>query len=358
MDLNFAHLHLLLNHFPIIGTIVGLALFLVSFVGNNKDLRRASYIVFAGIALLTIPTFLSGFGAQLGIQGKPGVSDALVARHEGSAELALWFMFATGAFSLIALWQSHHKARAADWLIGTVLFLSLLTTGLMARVGNTGGDIRHPEITGMQHDKIVEDPMSALVSHFEPNPEKFSQLMLANEWWWGFLMALHFMGLALIIGTVGLLDLRVMGFLRQLPVAPIHRFIPFAMAGLGVNIVTGCLAFIGQPENYIYSGAFWLKMTALMLLGLNAAVFYLTEVFEHLENLGPGPGCHDVRKTCGGQLFGSLLCLDFPGTLHPAAGRYDPQRFKLNIGRMPGPGRELFHPFWSRRILEKANALI
>ncbi len=57
MNVNFAHLHLLLNHFPIIGTIVGLALFLVSFVGNNQDLRRAAYLVFAGIALLTIPTF-------------------------------------------------------------------------------------------------------------------------------------------------------------------------------------------------------------------------------------------------------------------------------------------------------------
>lgn len=313
MNLNFAHLHLLLNHFPIIGTIVGLALFLVSFVGNNKDLRRASYIVFAGIALLTIPTFLSGFGAQLGIQGKPGVSDTLLKRHEGSAMLALWFMFATGAFSLVALWQSHHRARAANWVIGTVLFFSLLTTGLMARTGNTGGDIRHPEITDIQHGKIVEDPLSALVSHFEPNPEKFSQLMLANEWWWGFLMALHFMGLALIIGTVGLLDLRIMGLLRQLPVAPIHRFIPFGMAGLGVNIVTGCLAFIGQPENYIYSGAFWLKMTALMLLGLNAAVFYLTEVFEHLEKLGPGEDAPVFAKLVAGSSLTLCFLLIFLG---------------------------------------------
>src|SRR5581483_10270084 len=127
MDLNFAHLHLLLNHFPIVGTLVALALFLISFVGNNKDLRRSAYIVFAGIALLTIPTFLSGFGAALGLQNKPGVSDALVSRHEGSAELALWFMFATGAFSLVALWQSHHKQRASNWVIASVLFFSLLT---------------------------------------------------------------------------------------------------------------------------------------------------------------------------------------------------------------------------------------
>ena len=306
MDVNFAHLHLLLNHFPVIGTIVGLALFLVSFVGNNKDLRRAAYLVFAGVALLTIPTFLSGFGAQLGIHGKPGVSDELIARHEGSAMLSLWFMFATGAFSLVALWQSHEKSAAANWVVATVLFFSLVTTGLMARTGNTGGDIRHPEITTMNQGKIVEDPLSSLVSSFEPTPDKFSQLMLVNEWWWGFLMALHFMGLALLVGTVGILDLRTMGFLKQLPVAPIHRFIPFAMAGLGVNIVTGCLAFIGQPENYIYSGAFWLKMTALMLLGLNAAVFYLTDVFEHLEKLGPGEDAPPFAKLVAGSSL--VLC--------------------------------------------------
>jgi uncharacterized membrane protein len=313
MSLNFAHLHLLLNHFPIIGTIVALALFLVSFVGKNQDLRRASYIIFAGIALLTIPTFLSGFGAQLGIQGKPGVSDELVSRHEGSAMLSLWFMFATGAFSLVALWQSHHRERAANWTVAMVLFFSLFTVGLMARTGNTGGDIRHPEVYQMNHGKIVEDPVSAIISTFEPNPEKFSQLMLINEWWWGFMMALHFMGLALIVGTVGLLDLRIMGFFRQLPVAPLQRFVPFAVAGLGVNIVTGMLAFIGQSENYIYSGAFWLKMAALMLLGLNGAVFYLTDVFENLEDVGPGQDAPAFAKLVAGSSLFLCFALIFLG---------------------------------------------
>ena len=87
--MNYAHLHLLLNHFPIIGTMVGLGLFLVSFLGKNSDLRRSSYIVFAAVALISIPAFLSGFGAQLMIKG-PNVSDALLQRHQGSALLSLW----------------------------------------------------------------------------------------------------------------------------------------------------------------------------------------------------------------------------------------------------------------------------
>ena len=85
MTVNFAHLHLLLNHFPIIGFLIGLALFLVSFFGSNEDLRRSSLIIFVAVGLLGIAAFLTGFGALAMIGGKPGVSDALIQRHEGAA---------------------------------------------------------------------------------------------------------------------------------------------------------------------------------------------------------------------------------------------------------------------------------
>src|ERR1700722_13309158 len=98
--MNFAHLHLLLNHFPIIGTIVGLGLLLLSLLGKNEDLRRASLIIFPAMALLAIVTFFCGVGAQGAIRKAPGVSEALIERHKGAAMLALVFMEATGAFSL------------------------------------------------------------------------------------------------------------------------------------------------------------------------------------------------------------------------------------------------------------------
>jgi len=288
--MNYAHLHLLLNHFPIIGTIVGLGLFLVSFFGKNNDLRRASLIIFAVIALLTIPTFLSGMGAQLMIKGTPGVSDAFIQRHEGAAMLALWFMEATGALALIGLWQFHRISRPAPWNVSAVLLFSLLTVGLMARTGNTGGDIRHPEIRASQGATVVEGTVGSIVHAIEPTPDKFSEDILAwwGGWWWAFIMVLHFVGLALLIGTIGALDIRIMGFAKQLPIAPLHKFVPWAMAGLGINIVTGMLAFIGQPQNYIYNAAFWLKMLALLLLGLNAGAFYLTGIFDQVEHLGAG----------------------------------------------------------------------
>jgi uncharacterized membrane protein len=290
--MNFAHLHLLLNHFPIIGTIVGLGLFLVSFLGKNDDLRRGSYIIFAAIALISIPTFLTGFGAQVMLKG-PGVSDALLQRHEGSALLSLWFMEATGALALIGLWQSQKTSHLPRWNVSAVLVFSLLTAGLMARTGNTGGDIRHPEdrsgvAATTAAGTVTEGTLGSIVHAFEPTPEKFSEAVTFSKWWWTFMMILHFLGLIMIVGTVGLLDLRIMGFMKQLPIGPVHRFLPWAMAGLGINIVTGLLAFIGLPDNYIYSGVFWLKMLSLLLLGLNAAVFYLTDIFAGVESLGAG----------------------------------------------------------------------
>ena len=289
--MNFAHLHLMLNHFPIIGTMVGLGLFLVSFIGKNEDLRRSSYIVFGGVALLAIPTFLSGYGADLMIKG-PGVSDILIQRHQGSAMLSVWFVLATGVFSLVALWQGQRASGASHWIAPVVLLSALLTVGLMARTGNTGGDIRHAEVRDQNEltaaGTVTEGPIGAMLAAIEPTPDTFSRAMVFSKWWWTFMMVMHFLGLCTIVGTVGLLDIRIMGFLKQLPVGPLHRFIPWAMAGLGVNILTGMLAFIGQPENYIYSAVFWLKMLSLLLLGLNAAVFYLTDIFEGVENLKAG----------------------------------------------------------------------
>jgi uncharacterized membrane protein len=286
--MNFVQIHLLLNHFPVIGSIIGFGLFLISLFGKNDTLRRSSLIVFASTALIAIPAFVSGKGAQLMLKGKPGVSHAFVQRHEGSAMLALWFLEATGAFALAGLWQIHDRARMARWNLPAVLIFSLFAVGLMVRTGNTGGEIRHTEIRASQEPTPTEGSVGLIVHLFEPTPWKFTEAMTYNKWWWAFMMDLHFLGLVLLIGTVGALDLRIMGFARQLPLEPLHRLVPWALAGFGINLVTGLLAFIGMPEFYTLDYAFWVKLLAILLLGVNAAAFYLTGVFGGIKNLGPG----------------------------------------------------------------------
>jgi len=289
--MNLAHLHLILNHFPFIGTVVGLGLFVVSFAGKNDDLKPASLMVLAAAAFLALPTFFSGIGAQGALRKDPAVSAVLIERHEGAAMLALFFMETSGALALVGLWQEHRVStgKRRNWNLRAILLFSVVTAGLMTRVGTTGGDIRHPEIRREQEvTGTRESGLSAIVQAFEPSPGKFTDLMLVSKWWWAFMMDLHFIGLALLIGTVGILNLRVLGFAKQLPVAPLHRLTPWAMGAFGINMLTGILAFIGMPNYYTFNVAFWLKMLALLLLGFNVAAFYLTDAFHSVQHLGPG----------------------------------------------------------------------
>jgi uncharacterized membrane protein len=286
--MNFVQMHLLLNHFPVIGSLIGFGLFVVSLFKKNNDLRRGSLIVFAAVALIAIPAFASGKGAQLMLKDQPSISDAFVQRHEGAAMLALWFLEVTGALALVGLWQIHQRKRMARWNLLAVLFFSLVAVGLMARTGNTGGEIGHSEVRASQEAMPTEGAVGSIVHLFEPMPWKFTEAMTYNKWWWAFMMDLHFLGLVLLIGTVGAIDLRIMGFARQLPLEPLHRLVPWALAGFGINLVTGLLAYIGMPEFYTLDYAFWVKMLAILLLGVNAAAFYLTGVFGAVKDLGPG----------------------------------------------------------------------
>ena len=284
MQVDFVHLHLLMNHFPIIGTIVGAGLFFVSFLVHAQGLRRASLMVLAAMALLTIPTFITGVGAQVKLTNTPGISDALMQRHLGSAELSVWFMEITGALAVIGLWRSGHDRTPARWNTLALVLCVLMTVALMARTGNTGGDIRHAEIVSPAPSTTVE----VVLSYFEPSPRQFTSLMIANQYWWAFMMAMHFVGLVLVVGAFGLFNLRVLGFAKQLPIGSLNALVPWGLAGFGINLVSGLLAFIGMPAFYTYNIAFVLKIAAVLLAGASLALFYLTSAFRDCEAVGPG----------------------------------------------------------------------
>lgn len=300
--MNFPHLHLLLNEFPIIGTIIGLALLVVSFFGGNRGTKRASLLIFVAMALLSLLAFFSGTGAQGAIRKLPGVSEALIQRHQGAAMLAMLFMEITGALSLVELWKSQRRQRPArgNVTLSAVVLFSIVTVGQMGRVGLTGGDIRHPEIESTPAGTADRSALARLVHRFEPTPDGFAALMTASKWWWAFMMDLHFVGLVLLMGTVGMLDLRLLGFAKQIPIGALHRLLPWAMVGFGLNLVTGVLAFTGMDQFYTYDWAFWLKILAILLAGLNVAAFYLTGAFESVEGLGPGADAPPLAKWIAG----------------------------------------------------------
>ncbi len=95
-------------------------------------------------------------------------------------------------------------------------------------------------------------------------------------WLWPLCESLHFMGLCLLIGAAGLLDLRLLGFMKTVPVWSIKRFIHWAMVGFAVNLVTGLVFLISQPQQYVTNPSMWFKALFLVVAGVNALVFETT----------------------------------------------------------------------------------
>ncbi len=108
-----------------------------------------------------------------------------------------------------------------------------------------------------------------------------------TDWVWAICETLHFIGMALLIGCVGILDLRMLGVGKRLPVGPLHRLIPYGIAGFVLNVVTGAVFFIAIPHQYITNVAFIAKMALILIAGINVLVFYGT-VYRSAEALGPG----------------------------------------------------------------------
>jgi uncharacterized membrane protein len=285
--MNLAHLHLLLNHWPIIGTLIAFALFGISFFGKNEDLRRAGLIIFSAIALLTIPTFLSGLAAQDWIK-HDSISNALMERHENAALLTFGLILVTGTLSLCGLWQTHRDGRMAKWTTTAILLFATLSVIMVIRTGNTGGDIRHSEVRENPNAMVTEGTFGSIVHAFEPSAAKLGSAASYSKWCTAVLMDLHFVGLCLIFGTIGVIDLRIMGLAKGIPLKVLHQFVPWGLLGLGINVLTGLLTYMGTPSYYDYDAPLWLKMGALMLLGLNAGAFYLCGTFDRIEHLGAG----------------------------------------------------------------------
>src|SRR5579863_6663633 len=148
--MNLPHVHLLLNHFPIIGTIIALGVFLYGLIGRSNELKKAGLVILTGIALLAIPTFMSGNGAADKLSKLPGISMNAIAAHNNAAVVSIFFMEFTGLFAWLGLWQYRRFASARTWTTATVTVLALVTVYFMAVTGTTGGQIRHAEILTAQ----------------------------------------------------------------------------------------------------------------------------------------------------------------------------------------------------------------
>ncbi len=140
------HLHLLLNHFPIIGTVLGAGVMAYGYLTSSDQVKKSALWTWFLMALVAIPVFLTGEPAEESIEGIAGVSEGLIEEHEEAATVAIWLMEALGLLSLVTLVLGKTKESLSKPLVLVSTLLGLVVFGAMARTGYLGGQIRHSEI--------------------------------------------------------------------------------------------------------------------------------------------------------------------------------------------------------------------
>jgi hypothetical protein len=148
-------------------------------------------------------------------------------------------------------------------------------------------------------------------------------LMNDYGWLWPICETLHFMGMVMLIGTVGLFDLRMLGLAKGLPGAPFNYLIPWGLAGFAVNLVTGVMFIAGNTFAVVEYGqnpSFKWKLAFMALAAANAGLFYVSGVARRVEAMQAGesaPAAAKVIATAGLTLWIGVICF---GRLLPYLG--------------------------------------
>ena len=144
--MNLTHLHLLMNHAPVLGTIFGLGLLLFSFWRKSEELKNTALGVFVICAILAVPVYITGEPAEGLVKGLPGVSAALMEQHEEAAGVALTSVIVLGVAAIARFLLFRRGKMVPGWFGALMLVGALTVCGMMAWTANLGGQIRHSEI--------------------------------------------------------------------------------------------------------------------------------------------------------------------------------------------------------------------
>lgn len=125
-----------------------------------------------------------------------------------------------------------------------------------------------------------------------------NELVLGYAWSWPTLESLHFLALCTLMGSLLVMDLRLIGFHNVIPLKAVHSLMPLAIGSFVINLITGVGFLFGAPYMYTENWAFVLKMFLILLAGLNF-LFYFFKIEPALIKLGPNEPTPPMAKVVG-----------------------------------------------------------
>jgi len=143
-----AHLHILLNHFPVIGTALAAFVLFYGFFKRSDEIKKLSLVLLVLTSLVTIPVYLTGENAEGSVVSIEGVNEDFIEPHEEFAFKAFFASDIVGALALVALFI-YRKPKHLPMGVAALFFaLMLALNGMMAWTAHLGGLINHTEIMG------------------------------------------------------------------------------------------------------------------------------------------------------------------------------------------------------------------
>ena len=144
--MNDAHLHMVVNHFPIIGTIFGFGILIIGLILKNKTLMNTSYVLFIIAAIFAAFSMGTGEGAEELVEDMPNIGKQIIHRHEELAEKLAVLLYVLAGLSLLGLYLNFKNNTKAKLLSFLILGIAMAGLFLVQKVGTSGGEIRHTEI--------------------------------------------------------------------------------------------------------------------------------------------------------------------------------------------------------------------
>ena len=144
--MNEAHLHMVVNHFPIIGTIFGLGILITGIILKNNTVKSTAYVLFVIAAIFAAFSMGTGEGAEELVEDMPSVGKQIIHEHEEMAEKLAIILYVLGAISLAGLFLNYKKHAKAQLVSYVALIIAIAGVFFAQQTGTTGGEIRHTEI--------------------------------------------------------------------------------------------------------------------------------------------------------------------------------------------------------------------
>lgn len=143
--MDWAYFHIVINHFPIVGVIVGTLLLISGLVFKNEGVNLAGSGTIVFSSLTAILAYLTGSPAERTAKKIPDIVESLVSLHENIATVSMYLIVPAGLIAAVTFYSIWKKEKAAQFLLIFTIALSIIASGAMLYVGRTGGQIRHTE---------------------------------------------------------------------------------------------------------------------------------------------------------------------------------------------------------------------